>query len=82
MTPKTRADYEQEWREGVRSEINRANTRLDEVLRLVSELRSTELSKMKADIAVLKVKAGMWGVVGGTVASGLVSLLVKLMLHT
>lgn len=73
MASKTRTDYEKEWRDGVTNGLTRANARIDEVHAQLTELRSSELSLIKSEIAVLKVKAGMWGAAAAAIVTGVVN---------
>lgn len=79
MATKTRADYEREWREGVQGGITRVNSRIDEVIALITRLQTAELSDIKAEIAVLKVKSGIWGLIGGAIPA--VAALLYVVLH-
>lgn len=37
----------------------------------IGDIKSVEISSLKADIAVLKTKAGIWGMVGGAIPVGI-----------
>lgn len=42
----------------------------------IDRLRDRDISDMKIDIAMLKVKAGMWGAVGGAAGGAIIAVLV------
>ena len=42
----------------------------------IDEMRRNDLEGMKIDIAMLKVKAGMWGAVGGAAGGAIIAALV------
>jgi hypothetical protein len=44
-------------------------------------LRRHDLEGMKIDIAMLKVKASMWGAVGGAIAGAILSTLIGKLIH-
>ena len=67
-----------EYRKLILSELERISGDLKDLNTRLDLFRQDEISKIKIDIAMLKVKAGAWGVLGGvavTLASVLVGLL-------
>lgn len=56
-----------EWSRHVLAELERLNNCYESIKKDVSELRSENLSKLKVEIAKLKVRAGVWGVMGGAI---------------
>ena len=67
-----------EWNEYQRlvlHELERLGAGIDAVDRKLDTVISTDLSKINVEIAMLKVKAGIWGLMGGMIpAVGLVLL--------
>ena len=59
--------------EGLKIEVGAINTKIDQI-------RLSEMRKIEVDIAMLKVKASMWGAVGGTVGGAIVGALISKML--
>lgn len=67
MVSKAPGDLSKEYRDSLQSEFLRVHTKLDKVEGKLDDLRASELSQMKADIAVLQIKAGVWGLIGGAI---------------
>lgn len=62
--------------ERIDKELALMNNKIDQQ----DNTKSDQISDMKIEIGMLKVKAAMGGVVGGAIASGVVSLIVGLLL--
>lgn len=64
-----RSDWEErtwfEYRRLILSELKRISDDISEVNAKIDRLRSDEIGKLKVDVAMLQVKAGMWGALGG-----------------
>lgn len=54
-----------EYRQLILSELRRINQSLGELDAKIDRLRTDEISKLKVDVAMLQVKSGMWGALGG-----------------
>lgn len=66
-----------QYRRLILSELTRISNAIAEVDAKIERLRSDEISKLKVDVAMLQVKAGMWGALGG-LAIALGTVLLKL----
>jgi hypothetical protein len=51
---------------------------LDLLSKEVSELRNKDITELKVEIAMLKIKAGMWGAAAGMIPAGVAVALVWL----
>lgn len=65
-----------EYRRLILSELERISKALGEVDKKVDALRTDDLSSLKVEIAMLKVKSGAWGGLGGLIVV-LATVLVK-----
>lgn len=54
-----------QYRRLILSELTRIGNAVAEVDAKIERLRSDEISKLKVDVAMLQVKAGMWGALSG-----------------
>lgn len=65
-----------QYRRHILAELERIATAVQEVDNKIVRLHTEDISALKVEIAMLKVKAGMWGIGGGLIAS-LGALLLK-----
>ena len=63
-----------EYRRLILAELERLNTLISDTGRKIEETRSTDIAQLRIEIAMLKVKSGMWGALGGLV-TGLTALI-------
>lgn len=71
MVSKTRPDYEKEWRESVKGALEQLTQLIEELRAQLTALRTSEISDMKAQLAVLQVKSGVWGFIAGAIPSAI-----------
>jgi len=60
-------DSWREWSNFVLMELKRTNTQIEDLDKKIEKLKDDQISKLKVEIAMLKVKAGIWGVMGGAI---------------
>ena len=58
-----------QYRRLILSELKRLGADLEDLGNKLSKFQTEEVSQIKVDIAMLKVKAGMWGLGGGIVVA-------------
>ncbi len=63
-----------EFKERVLAALVHIRTDVEAVDRKLDELRNTEISNIKVEIGMLKVKAGFWGLAGGALGIFLLML--------
>ncbi len=56
----------EEWRKFLLKEV----TRLGDAYESLRDKVNDELTELKTEVAILKVKAGIWGLIGGVIAVG------------
>jgi len=56
-----------EWSKFVLMEIKRINSQLSELDAKVDQLKNEQISQLKVEIAMLKIKASVWGLMGGAI---------------
>jgi hypothetical protein len=56
-----------EYRRLILAELTRLSEGNSEIKAMISILRSDDIADMKAEIAVLKFKAGVWGLIAGAI---------------
>jgi hypothetical protein len=69
-----------DWREHrllILAELKRISDSISALENRLDEFRSEEIQKIKVDIAMLQVKASLWGGVWGAGLSAIVALVVK-----
>lgn len=59
------------WSRFVLAEMKRLNQHLDQIEEQIASLRNNQLAQLKLEIAMLKVKSGVWGIMGGAVPIGI-----------
>lgn len=74
-----------EWRNHVLHELDRLNKTLadhteadSENFKELRDLINTGVTKISLDVAALKTKAGVWGTIGGGIASAIVAFAVAM----
>lgn len=65
-----------EYRALVLEEMKRLNLGIEAVNLKIDALRSADIAEVKAQIAVLQFKSGLWGAMAGAIPSGLAVLYV------
>ena len=60
-------DSWQEWSRHVLAELRRLNDSLAVVDDKIDKIKDEHISPVKVEIAMLKVKAGVWGLIGGAI---------------
>lgn len=63
-------DDENNWSENrklVRHELEKLNTSVIAIQQRIDDIRQIDIPSLKIEIAMLKVKAGFWGLVGGAI---------------
>lgn len=68
MAPEGQGDWG-EYRRLILQELQRLHDGISEVKNQISALHASEIASIKAEIAVLKVKSGVWGFIAGAVPS-------------
>lgn len=58
-----------QYRKLILSELERISTDLTKLAEKLDNFKQDEISQIKVDIAMLKVKAGAWGVAGGLIVA-------------
>ena len=66
MPTKAQTDWDEQ-RALVLAELKRLNQGIEDLKSKLDGLRNSELSELKAEIAVLKFKSGVWGFVAGAI---------------
>ena len=67
-----------EYRRLILAELERISNDIRALNEKVERFRQEDVSKMKTDIALLKLQAALWGAVAGIVSTGMVSIAIKL----
>jgi len=57
----------QKWSKFVLEELKRLNKNYEELTKKVND----ELTELKTEVAILKVKAGIWGLIGGVITASI-----------
>ncbi len=78
MAVKPQGDWG-EYRTLILAELKRLNEGIDAVKLKVEQLHASDIGNIKAEIAVLKVKAAIWGSVAGAIPA--IGTLVYTMVH-
>lgn len=73
MPPENEGDWG-EYRRLILAEITRLSDGISELKGQISTLSSLELAGIKAEIAVLKFKSGLWGFAAGAIPSALATV--------
>lgn len=60
-----------EYRALVLEEMKRLNSGIESVNRKIDDLRSADIAEVKAQIAVLQFKSGLWGALAGAIPSAM-----------
>lgn len=68
MSPEGQGDWG-EYRRLILQELQRLHDGISEVKNQISSLHSSEIASIKAEIAVLQIKSGVWGFIAGAVPS-------------
>lgn len=79
MSPEGDGDFG-EYRRLILAELQRLSDGISEVKGQVSALHSLELAGIKAEIAVLKFKSGLWGFAAGAIP-GAIALIYSMIKH-
>lgn len=79
MASKTPQGDWAEWRTHVLEELKRLSSGVEGVKERIDEMNSTELGAIKAQIAVLQVKSGVWGFLAGAIPSAIA--VIYMLLH-
>lgn len=58
-----------EYRRLILSELERISRTLVELNKKIDDLRATDISQLKVDVAMLQVKSGIWGGLAGIVVT-------------
>jgi hypothetical protein len=58
-----------EYRKLILAEIERLSAAVNDVNRKLDAFRADDISGLKVDLAMLKVKAGVWGALGGLLSA-------------
>lgn len=56
-----------EWEQLVLHELERHETRLNEIRSMLDNVRQQDLPQLRTEIALLKLRAGIWGAVAGMI---------------
>jgi len=56
-----------EWSKYVLMELKRCNQQIGDLETKIDKLNNEQLSQLKIEIAMLKVKASVWGLMGGAI---------------
>ena len=68
MAPRQQGRIEnQDFRERILGELKRLGEEIQEVGGKIDNLKDKEISSMKVEIGMLRVKAGVWGLLGGLI---------------
>jgi hypothetical protein len=70
-----------EYRRLILAELERLNRLISDTLGKIEAIRNDDIAQMRVDIAMLKVKAGVWGALGGLVTGATAVLLIFLRGH-
>jgi len=65
------ADSWASWSRFVLAEMKRLNQHLDQIEEQIASLRNNQIAQLKLEIAMLKVKSGVWGIMGGAIPIGI-----------
>lgn len=79
MVSKSQSDLGKEYRDSLSQEFKRVNDRLDGLFDKLNELHSGDIAKLNARLAVVEVKAGIFGLLGGAIPA--VVILIYMMVH-
>lgn len=60
-------DTWQEWSRHVLAELKRLNDTIQAVDDKIDKLKDEQVSPLKIELAMLKVKSGFWGMIGGAI---------------
>jgi hypothetical protein len=66
MAPESEGDWG-EYRRLILAELQRLSDGISEVKGQISVLNTADIADIKAEIAVLKFKAGVWGLIAGAI---------------
>lgn len=68
-----------EYRRLILSELERLSSSVQDLTHQINQLRASDLAEIRSEIGMLKVKAGVWGLLGGLipVLAALAALLLK-----
>lgn len=55
------------WQNYVLNELKRLNSSYEGIVGTMSNIRANDLTKIKTEISALKVKSGIWGLMGGMI---------------
>jgi len=61
------SDSWREWGTYVLKEMKRLNTQIESLDNKVTSIKDQQISQLKIEIAMLKVKSGVWGLIGGLI---------------
>ena len=67
----------QEWSKFVLKELKRLGDAYEEFPKAIQKLTekvNDEITELKTEVAMLKVKSGIWGLIGGVIVIGIVYL--------
>lgn len=67
MATKSTTDLNKEYRENLQKEFGRINDRLDGLHEKLNNLHASDISRLNARLAVVEVKAGVWGLIAGAI---------------
>lgn len=67
MATKSSTDLNKEYRENLQKEFARINDRLDGLHEKLNNLLASDISRLNARLAVVEVKAGVWGLIAGAI---------------
>lgn len=68
MSPEGQGDWG-EYRRLILQELQRLHDGINEVKSQITALHASEIASIKAEIAVLQIKSGVWGFIAGAVPS-------------
>jgi hypothetical protein len=60
-------DTWQQWSKFVLAEMKRLHEQIESLDRKIDGLKDEQISQLKVEIAMLKVKSGVWGLIGGLI---------------
>jgi hypothetical protein len=67
-----------EYRMLVLAELKRLTEAIADVKEKIDELQSRDISELRSEIAILKLKSGMWGLIAGAIPGMIAALYVVL----
>ena len=67
-----------DYRRLVLAELERVNRQVTETNLKIDALRDGDLSRLKVEVAMLKVKASIGGTIGGAIVAAAISLVLRL----